>query len=152
MRVPQMVSDFFEWRWAPCIGLTAGSLAFVALALLFIPTRLGGERRDFATPSYDTPRPQRALYASSLSPSLTESAERQQDDARTSNPEPQASPQPNETGALRRGFSPIVDRPAPPPAAPVPPPAPVDAPAPPPGTVVITQPVAGGESRESTTQ
>lgn len=153
MRVPQMLSDFFEWRWAPCVGLTAGSLAFVALALLLIPTRLGGKPRDFATPnSVDSPRPQGALYASSLSRSLTEPVERQQDDARTASSEPQASPRPNGTGTLRRGFSPIVDRPEPLPVAPVPPPAPVDAPAPPPGTVIITQPVAGGESRESTTQ
>ncbi len=66
MRAPQMVNDFFEWRWAPCVGLTAGSLAFVAFALLLIPTRFDGEPRTARTLSaFDSPRTQRALYASS---------------------------------------------------------------------------------------
>ena len=150
MRVPPMVSDFFEWRWAPCVGLTAGSLAFVALALLLIPTRFDGEPRvGAALGSFEAARPQRTSYASSLSASLAEPEERRQDDTHAPSSQPPPSSRPNEAATLRRGFSPIVDRPEPLPPAPVPPPAPVDAPAPPPGTVIVTQPLPGAESRES---
>jgi len=164
MRVPEMVSDFFDWRWAPCVGLTAGSLAFVVLAVLLIPTRFDGEPRAAATlSSFPNPRPQRALYASSLAASLAET-EHAPDDSRMARPAPQSNPQAIQTGAsFQRGFSPILDRPpAPPPAAPAPPPAPAPAPAPAapviapaveplataPSSVVVPQPVPGGESRE----
>jgi hypothetical protein len=162
MRAPQLLSDFFEWRWAPCVGLTAGSLAFVALAMLVIPTRAPGAPRVMSTlSSFDSPRPQRALYASSLSPSLAEPEER---GASGERPLPKAGPQNNASSApLRRGFSPIVDRPEPPPPPPPPPPqsaAPaqasaqlaVELPAPVPGSVVVAQPVPSGESREVTVQ
>jgi len=153
MRVPQPVSDFFEWRWAPCVGLTAGSLAFVALALLLIPTRVGEPRAASTLSSFDSPPPQRALYGSSLARRLTEPADPQPNDARVARSQPAAAPQSNETSpAPQRGFSPILDRPEPPPP---PPPAAVAPPAPPqplPGSVVVIQPVPGGESREITVQ
>src|SRR6478735_1882685 len=113
MRAPRLVRDFFEWRWAPCVGLTAGSLAFVMLALLFIPTRIGGELGVGNTLSaFDGSRTQQAMFSSSLARSLSE-------------PEPQ--PASNElrvahstkamprsgapTPAPARGFSPIIERP-----------------------------------------
>jgi hypothetical protein len=161
-----MVSDFFEWRWAPCVGLTAGSLAFVAFALLLIPTRFGGEPRVSTTlSSFDSPRTQRALYGASLARSVTEPEARGLDDARVARFRPRPSPQAGEMAAPpARGFSPILERPAPPPPPPPPPPLPpplapatvVEAPAPTPapaiGTVTVTQPVAGGESREPNVQ
>lgn len=42
MRAPRFVQEFFDWRWATCVVLIAAALAFVALALLLIPTRIGG--------------------------------------------------------------------------------------------------------------
>jgi hypothetical protein len=39
MRTPRWLRDFFGWRWAPCLALTAGALLFVLLALLLIPER-----------------------------------------------------------------------------------------------------------------
>src|SRR3954465_12587448 len=102
MRVPQLVSDFFEWRWAPCVGLTAGSLTFVALALLLIPTHLGGEPRVVSTlSSFDSP-PQRAIFSSSLTRSVTEPTARRADDIRVARSLPQPSPPSNEMGVAPR--------------------------------------------------
>jgi hypothetical protein len=152
MRVPQLVSDFVEWRWAPCVGLTAGSLTFVALALLLIPTRLGGEPSVVRTlGSFDSARPQREIFCSSLTGKLTEPTARLSDELSVARSLPQPSPQGNETGvAPRRGFSPIIDRPEPPPAPPPAPTAVEPPPAPAAGSVVITQPEPGGPARELT--
>jgi len=158
MRAPQWVSDFFDWRWAPCVGLTAGSLAFVALALLLIPTHFGGEPRVVSTLSaFESQRPQRAIFSSALARPEATAEEHRAEIARSARVARSASPAlPRTTEAgtpAPRGFSPILERaePIPEPAAPVPPPAPasatVDPPAATPGTVVI-QPVPGGESRE----
>ena len=149
MRVPQLVSDFFEWRWAPCVGLTAGSLSFVVLALLFIPTHFDGEPRSGATRStFDGPRAPRALYASTLSPNLPET-EPGGEDARIARAVPRSALPSTETAAPpARGFSPVLARPEPP--APVPSVAEQMPPAP--GSVVVVQPVPGGESREVTSQ
>ena len=159
MRVPQLVSDFFDWRWAPCVGLTAGSLAFVALALLFIPKRLGGEPQVISTlSSLDYPRPQRAILGASLTRSATQVEVPREEELRVARALPPPSPPSNEVSAPpQRGFSPILDRPEPLPAAPAPAPPPpaltaAEPPAPAPGTVVVIQPVPGGESREVTTQ
>jgi hypothetical protein len=163
MRAPQWVSDFFDWRWAPCVGLTAGSLAFVALALLLIPTHFGGEPRVVGSLSaYENARPQRAIFSSALTRSEVDAEERRPDlarNARIARAAPPPLPQTPEASAPpQRGFSPVLERaePIPPPAPPVPAPAPAtpappsataEAPAPTPGTVLI-QPVPGGESRE----
>jgi hypothetical protein len=164
MRAPQWVSDFFEWRWAPCVGLTAGSLAFVALALVLIPTQLGGEPHVANTLSaYESPHPQRAIFNSALARPETDAEERRVEvarNARVARAVATSVPRTSEAApAPQRGFSPILERPepVPPPAAPVPPPAPAavpaaapttaDAPAAAPSTVLI-QPVPGGEARE----
>jgi len=150
MRVPQMVSEFLEWRWAPCVGLTAGSLAFVALAILLIPTRFGEPRVPATLTSFDSPRPQRALYGSSLARSLAE-PQRELETAGVSRSAPPSSRQITETGAPpQRGFSPILDRPEPPPPPSVV--APAVPPVPAPGSVLVTQPEPGGPSRESIVQ
>jgi hypothetical protein len=152
MRVPQMVSDFFEWRWAPCVGLTAASLAFVALALLLIPSHIGGEPRAAAAlNSFSSPR---ALYGSSLAQTLSEPAE-PLDDVRPARSLPPPASRGNARGpAPQRGFSPIIDRPEPPQ-----PPQPTAATAataepsqPVPSSTVVIQPIPGGESREVTVQ
>jgi hypothetical protein len=44
MRAPQVVRDFLKWRWAPVFALTASSLFFVGLAVLFIPDPVGRAR------------------------------------------------------------------------------------------------------------
>jgi hypothetical protein len=153
-----MVSDFFEWRWAPCVGLTAGSLGFVALALLLIPTSVAVDPRAASTlTAFDSTPPQRALYGSSLARDLTDRAEAQRT-TRVARSVPPPSPRSNETSPPpQRGFSPIIERPepAPPPIEAVPPTAPAMPVAPPepvPGSTVIIQPVPGGESREVTVQ
>ena len=156
MRAPQWVSDFFDWRWAPCVGLTAGSLAFVALALLLIPTHFGGEPRVVSSLStYESQRPQRAIFSSALSRPEADAEERQAEvsrNARVARAVSPPLPRTTEGGVpSQRGFSPILERaepvpaPAPPVPAPAAPSATIEPPAP--GTVVI-QPVPGGEFRE----
>jgi len=39
-----------HWRWAPCVGLVIGSLAFVVLAVAIIPRDLGPSGRGAAGP------------------------------------------------------------------------------------------------------
>lgn len=156
MRLPQLVSDFVQWRWAPCVGLTGGSLAFVALALLLIPTRFGGEPREVdRLSSYQTPAQQRAIFSSALAREAVESDEPRADARHVVRPTPAPVAQRAHAGApLQRGFSPIIERPEPLPAAPAPAPAPTAEPsAAPAGSVgVVQQPVPAGESREGTAQ
>jgi hypothetical protein len=151
MRAPQLVSDFFEWRWAPCVGLTAGSLAFVALSLLVIPTHFRGEPRESSSLSaFASPEPQRAIFGSSLARSEPDA---RRSDLRAASTLSAPIARGTDRGAPpARGFSPILERPEPPPPAPTPTPAIAEPPAPAPGSVVVIQPVPGGESREVTTQ
>jgi hypothetical protein len=179
MRVPPMVSEFFEWRWAPCVGLTAGSLAFVALALLLIPTQFDGAsgaaslRNETALLDRATAVPPRALLGASLPRNfggLGRNSEQASAPSRRELFTPPPGPPPGmseQAAPPQRGFSPIIDRPDPPPAPPPPappPPAPVEVAAPPPqvpppaptpANIVIQQPQqpdADGPRREVTVQ
>ena len=71
MRAPRWLKDFSEWRWAPFIALFGAALAFVALALLLIPTRFESTSRDaFAARSFEPGRvaePVQAPFATSPS-------------------------------------------------------------------------------------
>ncbi len=51
------LSQFLAWRWAPFAGLVAGSLAFIALALLLIPDHLGSEPSPLAVHPARPPEP-----------------------------------------------------------------------------------------------
>jgi hypothetical protein len=173
MRVSPLVSEFFEWRWAPCVGLTAGSLAFVALALLLIPTQFDGAPASSSlasvSPAFDrpeSPAPQRALFGASLArslPGIGRNSDQASPPPRPARVEPVAVSEP----APQRGFSPVIDRPEPPPPPPPPPPpapvveaAPAPAPAPvpvatppapaPDANVIVQQPEPDGPRREVT--
>lgn len=150
MRVPQPISDFVKWRWSPCVGLTAGSLTFVALALLLIPTQFdaapGGSEvaRSFDRPSA---APTRSIFGASLTREAGNLA-RRPSEAEPSRPQPPPQAQPSDPGPQQRGFSPVAERePAPPVVGPTEPPAPVpDA-----NGVILQQPDGpGGPSREVT--
>src|SRR4051812_4746134 len=139
MRAPPLISEFFEWRWAPCVGLTAGSLAFVALALLLIPTSFdnaasatNGSNMASETALLEraAAAPPRALLGASLPRSFAGvgRASEQPSSPPTRRERPESSPGTSEPAAPpARGFSPIIDRPDPPPAPPAlaPPPAPI---------------------------
>jgi hypothetical protein len=142
MRVPPLVSEFFEWRWAPCVGLTAGSLAFVALALLLIPTQFDGAASVAGlanetalldrTPAVEP----RAFLGASLPrtfPGVVRDSEQPSPPARHERMEASRGTS-EEAAPPQRGFSPILDRPEPPPAPPPP------APAAPPATVEVMPP------------
>ncbi|MEO6601383.1 MAG: hypothetical protein ABIQ16_16010 [Polyangiaceae bacterium] len=172
MRVPPMVSEFFEWRWAPCVGLTGGSLGFVALALLLIPTQFDGApgasslRSETALLDRAMMAPQRAMLSASLPRSSAGMGSDTEQARPPSHREPfTPPPSMNEQAAPPpRGFSPIIDRPEPPPAPPPPappPPAPVEVvppqtpPSASPPNVVLQQPQQpddDGPRREVTVQ
>jgi len=169
MRAPQLVTDFFEWRWSPCIGLTAGSLAFVAFAVLLIPTRIGGEPRLVNTlSSYENALPQRAIFSSSLARNSAEPDDHVEGERVARSVPRVAAAIVAPSRPPQRGFSPILERaeplarhPEPLPAPPQPaPPQPVAVQAAPssqgetpptaPGSVGAVQPEASGPAREST--
>jgi hypothetical protein len=70
MRALDWVRDFLRWRWAPCVGLITGSLAFIALVLLLIPAPTAVATRAALTfPTFDRPRavlPPHAAFNASL--------------------------------------------------------------------------------------
>ncbi len=69
MALPAVISDFFEWRWMPCVALTAGSLVFVGLALLLIPKQIDGHKSEDVSSSFDRPpSTTSAVFNSSLTP------------------------------------------------------------------------------------
>lgn len=150
MRMPQPINDFVKWRWAPCVGLTAGSLTFVALAILLIPTQFDtSPGASEVASSLDRPSsgPTRSIFGASLTRDAANLARRQSDNA-PSRP-PSAPPaQPSESGMQQRGFSPVAEREPQQPAA-----VPTASPAPVPDTngVILQQPDGpGGPSREVT--
>jgi outer membrane biosynthesis protein TonB len=146
MRTPQVISDFLDWRWAPSVGLTAGSLAFVALALLLIPTSFGPAPAavvDSSTGIVAVQQPtiprKRALFGSAIAAGVSDRIARQPAVAAETSP------------PVQRGFSPVADRPEPPPQ-PVPQaaPAPAPPPLPEPAAVTVVQPEPAEPSREVT--
>jgi hypothetical protein len=142
MRVPRLIKDFMEWRWAPCMGLIAASLAFVALAMLLIPSQFDGAAGAGRSASgFDRPNLPSTTFGASIAQQSAPIAQRGTEDVsppaiRMPHTQPTAAPQNGDpVGVPQRGFSPLVDRgdrplppmpEAPPPAAPAatPPPAP----------------------------
>lgn len=95
MRTPRWLREFSEWRWAACVWLIAGALAFIALALWLIPTQL-----NVAAPSAEVtqalatcapPRP--TLFAASPAPPTPPAAVAQTADTATP-PQPPVAPVP----------------------------------------------------------
>jgi hypothetical protein len=126
----------FGWRWAPCVGLTLGSLAFVAFSVLLIPAQFGAAPRPVAEAperSFDrtSPPAPRALYGASLARGLPEFGQRP---AAEAPPTLRPAPPPNSPEAVApapvRGFSPIAERLEPPLPTPV-----AEAPPAPPATL-----------------
>jgi len=124
MRASQVIRDFLEWRWTPCVALTAASLAWVGLAVLFIPNRLGSNEPPNSGASTFSEVP--VLPNTAFNSALTQSAFTSTQPIRRVAPPPIATA--NEP-VIRKGFSPPIEQPA---APPPPPPAPVTQAAPPP--------------------
>jgi hypothetical protein len=126
MQVPPPIKAFLRWRWSPCVALTAGSLAFVALAVLLIPGQVDGEPRQQLS-VFDRPR---AAPTAMLNASLAQGvsmAERATRDVS----EPRLREQPI---AMPHAPAPPIERAevvTPPPPPPAPPPAEVAPPPPP---------------------
>jgi len=111
------------WRWAPCAALVAGSLSFVAFALVVIPDRIGSAMAQAPE------SPQEMALASSLGRAVLPTSGSNESDwshpseAATNlatTPGSRVMSRPNDQPFPRRGFSPPLERPDPPPPAPPP--------------------------------
>jgi outer membrane biosynthesis protein TonB len=126
----------------PCVALTAGSLTFVGLALLLIPSELEANSRGNASLSTFEQRPAapRSMFNASLAQGAV-LAERAANEARAPSARMEAAPAAPVPGLQQaRGFSPIAERPEQPEAPPPPPPPPPSPPpAPPPPPLIIPE-------------
>ena len=134
MRVGQLVSDFIRWRWAPFVGIVSASLFYVLLAILLIPSRVGASEPAESELSVE------ATSAADIPENTAESSEEGPATLGRTRPTPRPARRAAQPTPLspprRRGFSPPLDRPEPPPSPAPPalaaPPIPVTpAPAPP---------------------
>jgi hypothetical protein len=136
------IPKLLTWRWAPCAALVLGSLSFVGFVTLAIPERIGGLVEGAGKASS-------LRLGNHLARARTGTPESPADFSGESGSDSTAAPRPvthiaqhSGDNYPRRGFSPPLDRPAPPPAPPpiavMPPPAssPVEAAPPPPATPV----------------
>jgi len=124
MRMPPLIKDFLAWRWAPCVALTMGSLAFVCLAVLLIPSQIDAARSTDASSAFDQPaRSTHAMYNASLAQGVALAQNTVSQGATENAPQPQPTrfraPPPASPMPVARGFSPVLER-AEPPAAPPP--------------------------------
>ncbi len=133
MRAGQIVRDFFEWRWAPCVALTVGSLAYVGFAVLLIPSQL-----DSGSASSDGSNESAAFARAAMQPNTAFASSLTQGSIVTTPPMrdaiqrvPTPAPPSDPASVPRRGFSPPLEQPPPPPPPP-PPPVQIATPVPPP--------------------
>jgi hypothetical protein len=135
------IPKLLTWRWAPCAALVLGSLSFVGFVTLAIPERIGGLVDGAGKASSLRLGNHLARSRTGTPESQTDfSGEGASDSPATASPAP--SPvtrvaQHSGDNYPRRGFSPPLDRPAPPPA---PPPVAFTAPAPPPAEAAPAPP------------
>lgn len=136
MQLLGSVTRFFQWRWAPCVGLVLGALAFITLAVAFIPEQLGaiaeGEDGGDALETVGTEKEQTASEAAMPA--------RKRAQRKLSAATPGPTPTPDSTV---QGFfsAPTVELP-PPLEEPPPPPPPPPAPTPTEMTVTVPPPEA----------
>jgi hypothetical protein len=120
----KLLADFVAWRWAPTVGLLSASVLFVLIVVGLVPSEIGVPVAN----SKFSPKP-RATSTAGLSPEATTALATNSDDEPTAariapSPVPEATPLDRPADFGRRGFSPVLDRPDPPPMAAPPPPAP----------------------------
>jgi len=142
MRVPQLLSDFVAWRWAPCVALTSASLVYVALAVALVPGQLDtGKPPAQSSSMADAAQHMATLNSRSIGATVARAAPQfgagVQDMLNPSIAAPAPSPQP--PPEVRRGFSPPLERVDAPPPPPPPPPMNVPPPMPPPAMTAPPQ-------------
>jgi hypothetical protein len=138
----KLLADFVAWRWSPTVGLLSASVLFVLIVVGLVPTEIGVPVAN----SKFSPRP-RATSTAGLEPdtnTATAYAATAGDEAPATrlapSPVTHSAPASRPAEFGRRGFSPVLDRPEPPP----PPPMPV---APPPIVASPTQTPASPPNR-----
>jgi hypothetical protein len=125
------VVEFVGWRWAPTVGLLSAALLYVGIVVALVPDEIGGP----VPASRSVPAP-RVMPTQTAEPEQTTFSARTEEAPQPVVHTPPPTPvtiQPAEFG--RRGFSPPLERPNPPPepviTPPPPPPPPVIPPPPP---------------------
>lgn len=71
MRAPKLLLDVAAWRWSPTVALLAGSLAYVASAVIAIPDRIGGDGESESESSIGAFSALRANTMGRLEPSVS---------------------------------------------------------------------------------
>jgi hypothetical protein len=137
----KLLADFVAWRWAPTVGLLSASVLFVLIVVGLVPSEIGVPVAN----SKFSPKP-RATSTAGLSPEATTALATNSDDEPTAariapSPVPEATPLDRPADFGRRGFSPVLDRPDPPPMA--------ISPTPAPPIPVMHQPAAVAEAQAS---
>jgi hypothetical protein len=124
--VAKLFADLVAWRWAPAAGLLAASTLFVLVVVGLVPSEIGVPvaNTKLVPKTAGTNGPQIAAVQSDNSETTTASF----GNAAEANQEPASPPQPRISSPGsdfgRRGFSPRLDRPDPPPTPATPPAAP----------------------------
>jgi hypothetical protein len=136
MRVPKVLVDLVEWRWAPAAALSLGAVFYVGLVVAVIPERIGASRNSQTEGRLFTSPASTSLFAARVGASLDGQRESVESEsappaAHRTMPAPAAPVIHDSPSSARRGFSPPLPRPEPE-AAPPPLPPPPGMPPPPP--------------------
>ncbi|RYZ02644.1 MAG: hypothetical protein EOO73_30765 [Myxococcales bacterium] len=132
-------SKVLSWRWAPCVALVLGACCFSAFAMLVIPERIGGAGPSPASAAFRLEGGLASIQSGADGSSRLSNSD-------SSSTSTTFSSLPSNQGASRsaanlfpkRGFTPPLERPDPPPAPPpVVPPQPTLEVAPPPVVPVV---------------
>ena len=135
------IPKLLTWRWAPCAALVLGALSFVGFAMLTIPDRIGPAVPE-GSPAFKLGN-HFSRTPPQTEPSLSYPDE--VDEPVAASTVTRVANRPSDIPP-KRGFSPPLDRPAPPPAVAGPalaaPPPPAVPPAPPPPAAEPAVPAA----------
>lgn len=116
--IPQVLT----WRWAPCVALALGAISFAAFAMLAIPERIGS---GGSSPSGMSARMSLGNSLLSTQPSPTPPSDWNDNPSGSGRTVPNAVTQvASRAGDMfpKRGFTPPLERPEPPPVPAPPPP------------------------------
>jgi hypothetical protein len=118
----KLFGELVAWRWSPAVGLCVASLFYVLVVVALVPDEIGVPVTN-------------ARFAKKVAPSTDVSEAPTFSTAMMESEAPPPQPSPVRPAAVvdfgRRGFSPPLERPEPPPTPVAPPPMPVPPPAPP---------------------
>ena len=112
----KLLGDFVTWRWAPAVGLCVASLFYVLVVVALVPNEIGVPGTDTRLAKKRAPADEKPEL-----PTFSTTTPERETETESALPPPSMPVQP--AGVVdfgRRGFSPPLERPEPPPAPPPP--------------------------------